>query len=205
MEVSETDHLISELNYFPPVSWFFMIREAGDITFDVYEHYQKRSWRNRCYISGPNGIQLLSVPLERGKNERRPFRDVRISNAHRWQQEHWRSLCACYRRSAWFEFFEDDLAPYFEKQYEFLLDWNLDLLEFVFRPLDLNPSLHLSEAFIPYHSRPGDIRAQSLYDESHQKIAESILPYQQVFSDRFPFHPNLSIVDRLFNLGKSTL
>lgn len=198
--------VLSELNYLPPISWFILCQKANEVVFDIHGHYQKGSWRNRCYVLGPNGVLMLSVPLERGKNERRAYRDVRISNDVSWQKEHWRTLSSCYRRSAYFEYFEDDLAPIFEKKFEFLTDWNMELLRFLYKPMRYQWSLSLTDSYIP----PGDmdmkdIRSFGVQDQNHQKAAEVILPYHQVFSDRFPFQSNLSIIDLLFNKGKFTL
>jgi hypothetical protein len=195
--------ILSELNYLPPISWFILCHDASELVFDVHGHYQKGSWRNRCYVAGPNGILMLSVPLERGKNERRAYKDVRISNDFRWQQEHWRTLSSCYRRSAYFEYFEEDLAPLFEKKFDFLTDWNLALLAFLKKPIKYRWSVSLSDNYIvPGTASMKDIRSYGVQDEQHALAANQIQPYRQVFNDRFPFQKNLSIIDLLFNQGK---
>ncbi|HCK20665.1 MAG TPA: hypothetical protein DHW15_00430 [Bacteroidetes bacterium] len=197
---------ISDLYYFPPLSWYVMAQPAAVIQMDVHAHYQKGSWRNRCYIAGPHGLQLLSVPLERGKNERRPFKDVKISQSERWQQQHWRTLEACYRRSAYFEFFEDDLAPFYQRPYTFLLDWNLDLLRFTFKPLKMAPDIIMTTSYQPFQpDNPFDIRAQNTKDTRHAALGATLAPYQQVFGERYAFLPNLSILDHLFNKGLSAI
>jgi len=205
MEVSKQYSILTELNYFAPVSWYQLTKSATNLKVDIYEHYQKGSWRNRCYIAGPNRVQLLTVPLERGKNERRAFKDVRISKDHPWQKEHWRSLCSCYRRSAYFEYFEDDLAPIFEKRYDFLLDWNLELLHFTFKPLQWEPKIEFTNEYVIPGDKENDIRTASVKSDLHEIAGKNIQPYNQVFSDRFPFQRNLSIIDMIFNLGKVQL
>ena len=46
-----------------------------------------------------------------------------------WNKIHWKSLVAAYASSPFFEFFSDDLCPFYEKRFEFLVDLNLGLLE----------------------------------------------------------------------------
>ena len=45
--------------YAPPVSYFVKLYEhvAGTIALEGCEHYIKQSYRNRCRILGPNGVQ----------------------------------------------------------------------------------------------------------------------------------------------------
>lgn len=206
MRDTNSDNILTDLYYCPPVSWFMLIRQAKALQFDVYRHYQKGGWLNRCYILGPNGMQLLSVPLEKGKNERRAFRDVRISYEHPWQHIHKRTLESCYRRSAYFEYFEDDLQPIFESKPTYLLDWNIRWLEFCLRALKFHPEITYTEKYVPPGtSQITDLRTTSTDDPRHEEIASKFPDYHQVFSDRFPFQRNLSIIDYLFNQGNKPL
>ncbi len=52
--------------YAPPVSYFVKLYEhaAGTIALEGCEHYIKQSYRNRCRILGPNGVQSLTIPVE---------------------------------------------------------------------------------------------------------------------------------------------
>jgi hypothetical protein len=126
-------------------------------------------------------------------------KDVKISYDFKWQRLHWLSLQACYRNSAYFEYYEDEMAPFYEKKCNFLLDYNLELLNWIFKQLKQNPIYTLSSEFDKEYTNDLDYRTQL-----NNKKYLSELPakkYFQVFSDRNDFLPHLSIVDLLFNQG----
>lgn len=168
------------------------------------EHYQKVSFRNRCYIAGPNGMILLSVPLVKGKNQRTVMKDVRISNQEPWQSLHWKTLTSAYRRSPWFEYFEPELEELYEKPFEYLLDWNLACFDFANRALGIAPVVELTDRFEKDYSADTTIIDMRDTLQPGQPV-ENPLEYTQVFGERTGFLPNLSILDLLFCEGKRGL
>jgi hypothetical protein len=116
--------------YFPPLSWFSILWQQDHIIIEAAENYQKGSFRNRCHIAGPNGMQRLSVPLEKGKHQKTPIREVRISYTEPWQRLHWRAIKTAYGNAPFFEHYETELAVFFEKKYPFLFDLNQEILYF---------------------------------------------------------------------------
>ena len=50
----------------PPISYFTLLyhHQSGRVGLEAAEHYIKQSYRNRCYILGPNGVQPLSITEE---------------------------------------------------------------------------------------------------------------------------------------------
>ena len=189
---------IFPLFYLPPIHYFTALKQnQGDILLEMHEHFPKQTYRNRASIHSPNGKLDLIVPVERGAAVHRPIKDVRISYEFNWQRIHWLSLQTSYRSSAFFEFYEDDFAPFYEKKWEFLVDYNQELLELINRLLKLNFSFTLSTEY-----KPADA-ALDFRTAIHPKKESlfSIKPYYQVFEDRNGFIENLSIVDLLFNQG----
>src|ERR1035437_8256026 len=96
--------------YLPPIQYYAKVAACPNVVFELYEHFPKQTYRNRSYIMSPNGEQMLVVPLK-SRTERIITRDIRISYNDNWQKLHWRSLEAAYRRSAYFEYYENDLFP----------------------------------------------------------------------------------------------
>ncbi|RZK42342.1 MAG: hypothetical protein EOO90_08030 [Pedobacter sp.] len=128
-----------------------------------------------------------------------------ISNAKfsyyiKWQRLHWLSLQTCYRSSAYFEYYEDSLAPFYEKKYEFLFDYNIELLGWFFKQIKLTPEIGFTEEYNKL-TEAGDFRNKFNKNEVHNVDAKV---YFQVFSDRNAFIPNLSCIDLLFNQGPQT-
>ena len=112
------------------------------------------------------------------------------------------SLQSCYRRSTYFEFYEDDIIPFFEKPYTFLWDLNLEWMEFLCKSmgLDFHALVSFSEAYIPHYA-PED---RDLRDSIHPKHPGGIQgeAYPQVFDPNGKFYEDLSVIDVLFNMGK---
>src|ERR1035437_9978726 len=107
--------LITEFQYFPSIILYKNLNKFSNIVFEQYEYYQKMSFRNRCRIVGAGGAIDLSIPLEKGRDQRSLIRDVRISGVRPWQAEHWKTILSCYSRSPWFEFYRDGLEELYRR------------------------------------------------------------------------------------------
>src|SRR5438128_369055 len=122
------DSIIVESQLFPLITWTKYLFFKKYIIFILYEEYLKISFRNRFVISGSNGIIHLSVPLIKGRDQKIPFKDVRICYGEKWQLRHWRTITSCYNKSPYFEYYRDELEKLFKNRWEFLFDWNFEAL-----------------------------------------------------------------------------
>jgi hypothetical protein len=177
--------------YFPPFSWFRLGASAGAWTWEAHENYQKGGLRNRCYIAGPNGRMQLSVPLEKGKHQKMPIRDVRISYRRDWWREHEQSIRTAYGRAPYFEFYAEELFAAARQQPETLWKLNEQLTRTVCRLLQW-----------PVSPQPSEDFSLPLLQETEEQI-RTFQPseYPQVFTERHGFLSDLSILDALFCLG----
>lgn len=193
---------IFPLFYLAPVSYFSALKEFNfQFEIEQHEHFVKQTYRNRASIASPDGILDLTIPVVKGTKLRKPTKDVKISYDAKWQRLHWLSLETCYRSSAYFEYYEDGLAPFYEKKYEFLFDYNLELLNWILKQLKQDPVSNLTQEFEKNIPAELDFRSQFKKRDIHLAQTKT---YFQVFSDRNQFVPNLSIVDLLFNQGPQT-
>ncbi|MES2064845.1 MAG: WbqC family protein [Bacteroidota bacterium] len=185
--------------YLPPVDYFTkLIAFKPDVVFEQVEHFPKQTYRNRANIYSPDGVQTLTVPIVKGSKNHTKTKDVRISYDFRWQRAHWMGLQTCYRRSAYFEYYEDDFAPFYEKQPTFLLDYNTQLLELLFRLLKFKQEIAFTDTYEAAY--PGLTDLRNAFSAKNTPDAQQ-KPYFQVFEEREGFLTNLSIVDLLFNQG----
>ncbi|WEK34903.1 MAG: WbqC family protein [Candidatus Pseudobacter hemicellulosilyticus] len=175
-----------------------------NVRFDIYDRYQKMSFRNRCLVVGAQGPVNLSVPLVEGRDQRRPMKEVRIANDRNWQVQHWRTLTACYNRSPWFEFYRDELEGLFLKKWDFLVDWNLACWDWVNRKMGLPMTASVTDHYQTYYEETEwvDLRNKLLPKSILSDFPEPVR-YPQVFEDRVGFVPHCSILDLLFCEGKN--
>jgi len=185
--------------YLPPVEYFAKLKlyQAG-ILIEKEEHFPKQTYRNRANIYSPDGVLTLTVPVIKGSKQHTKVKDVKISYDFNWQRLHWQSLQACYRRSAYFEYYEDDLAPFYERNFPFLFDYNEQLLQFILRSVKLGAAFTYTETFEPAYPLMVDLR-HAINPKKESRFDQK--PYLQVFEERKGFQKNLSIVDLLFNQG----
>lgn len=188
--------------YLPPVSYFSAMMQSEKVLLEAHENYTKQSYRNRCRIASANGVETLSIPVQSNQGKKIPIRDVRISQHDNWRQTHWRAITSAYRSSPFFEYFEDDFRPFYEKEWTFLWDYNMDLLILMLDLLDIQPKISLTKKFQSELSDINDLRSRI-----HPK-KKSILtsnPYYQVFENKLGFLEDLSIIDLLFNMGNESI
>ena len=189
--------------YFPSISHFVVMAQAESITFEIEDNFQKQTNRNRTYIYSPNGIQLLNIPVKHSTESHQKTKDIRIEIDFDWQKQHFKSLEAAYRSSPFFEFFEDDLRPIFEKKYNFLLDLNFETLEIVSKCLRMK--LEYSTTTEYFHEVDANEYKDFRALVNGKKDSSSFESYTQVFGDKYGFINNLSVLDLLFNEGKYAL
>jgi len=183
---------------FPPISWWTLALKDKKITLDHSEHYQKMSYRNRYYLATPQGKQLLSIPLLNGRNQRVPMAEVRIDNRIPWQTQHWRTLISLYNRSPFFQYFEHELLPLFQQEFDLLADFNLSGIRLLNQLLKLNLEISITESYKEDYPEETDIRQSLKPNATEDDEALNINSYYQVFADRSGFLPNCSILDLLF-------
>lgn len=190
--------------YFGPVQWYQKLFRYRRCVIEQYDNFIKQTYRNRCVIAATQGTQVLSVPVEPARNAsgKMLMRDTMISDHGNWRHLHWNALVAAYGETPFFEFYADDLRPYFERKWKYLLDFDLDITDTVCRLLDVRPDMSLSTSYTD-GTDPG-------YDDFRDAIRPkhplpdpsfSPQPYYQVRAARHGFLPNLSILDLLMNEG----
>ena len=187
-------------SYFPSISHFVVLAQSEKITFEVDDNFQKQTNRNRTYIYSPNGIQLLNIPVKHSKEGHQKTKDIQIETEFDWQKQHFKSLEAAYRSSPFFEFFEDDIRPLFEKKHTFLMDLNFEALEIVSKCLRMK--LEYDTTIEYFHEVNTDLITDFRYLINGKKDDSQFENYTQVFDDKYGFLNNLSVLDLLFNEGK---
>jgi len=188
--------------YLAPIQYYSKLIVYNANIIEHNEHYIKQTYRSKCHIYSPNGLQALSIPLTK-RDHRRTVKEIKISYDYDWQKLHWRSLESAYRRSPFFEYFEDDLQPFYHhKKFDYLIDLNEELQQTILALLKIKPNYSFTGNYKAVYENTDDYRITispkvPLTNDGRY----SIKPYHQVFQNKFGFIENLSIVDLLFNEG----
>ena len=199
--------VVTSACYFPPATFFKHFHSASDILVEAHEYFVKQTLRNRTYICGPNGKLQLIVPVKHTGGRLTAMKDILISYDFSWQKNHWRSLTSCYRNSPYFEFYEDELAPFFFKKEKFLFDMNEKILQTLVQFAGTGRKVGRTEKYLTQYSG-GETDLRNLADPKlffESMVTESIAPYPQVFETKNNFIRGLSILDMLFNEGRNTM
>ena len=187
--------------YFGPVQWYQKLYRAEHVEIERCESFQKQTYRSRCLIATTQGVQALTVPIVRGESPL--IRDIRISDHGNWRHLHWNALQSAYGDSPFFDYLQDDIRPFFEKRWDFLLDFNEAIRIKICELIDINP-------FVDYTNEFASISAAHTHDYRETINPKhpaddpdfEVKPYYQVYQQKHGFLPNLSILDLLFNMGR---
>lgn len=219
--------MLLSTTYFGPIQWFSkLFQNQGKETYiEACETFQKQTFRNRCVIATANGQLPLTVPVSHRNGA--PICDTLISDHGNWRHLHWQALQTAYGESAFFEYYEDSLRPFFFDEgpsspvhHKFLLDYNLAGAELLCKLLDIDVRMAFTEQFLPPERTEGTESSEGSEGSEINKndwrysirpknapADPSFFPkeYYQVYKQRTGFLPNLSILDLLFNEGPQAI
>ncbi len=174
--------------YCGSVRRYAAIAAFGNSVVDASRRFNKREKdTHRCVISGPNGIQRLTVPLEKPAEwHSTRLCDVKVSTHGEWWNVHWGAICSAYGRTPFFEYYADELLPAFTGKIESLVELDGMIDSFCRRALGIKEAADTAPA-------TGDV--------THRMPEMTDAPYYQIWADRFGFIPDLSALDLIFNMG----
>lgn len=159
-------------------------------------------------IPTTNGPLSLTIPTNH--NTSLAMKDIRISDHANWRHVHWNALLSAYGESPFFEYYQDDIRPFFEKKYEFLFDFNMETTEKMIELLDIRPKISITEAYIQSKELKEEDEIKDFRDAIRPKKPlpdAEFAPqrYYQVYEQKHGFQPNMSILDLLFNEGNEAI
>ena len=218
--------------YFGPVQWYQKLNRYDVCLIERHESFIKQTYRNRMIISTTNGPLSLTIPTNHDTSM--AMKDIRISDHANWRHVHWNALLSAYGESPFFEYYQDDIRPFYEKKYDFLFDFNMEIMEKMIELLDIRPKVRVTDKYYlseerrvkseEFNSLDGQIQ-HTTFNTQHltfnapiKDFRDVIRPkkplfdseftpqrYYQVYERKFGFQPNMSILDLLFNEGNEAI
>lgn len=204
MNVGNLDTALLSSAYFGPVQWYQKLHRHERVLIEHHDSFVKQTYRNRCIIATANGPQTLTIPTEH--NASTEGCHTRISDHGNWRHLHWNALVSAYSESPFFEYYADDIRPFFERRTAYLYDFNMEITLKMCELLDIEPPTGLTDRYIT--DTGDDINDfRDIIRPKHPVPDSSFhpLPYYQVYARRHGFMPNMSILDLLFNMGNESI
>jgi len=188
-------------SYFPNIQYFKNLSNFDEFFIEIFEHFPKQTYRNRCEILGANGILTLIVPVEKGRTGKTFTRDIKITYSENWQRQHYQSIRSAYASAPFYDYYMPEFERVFSRKFQYLIELNQEILQITNKILSFDKKISYTIDFDKNtDNQTFDFRVNFKPAKNELKIfSES--SYIQVFSDRFEFKPNLSILDLIFNLG----
>jgi len=186
--------------YLAPVEYYYQMCNHSRVIIEAHCNYIKQTYRNRCVIASANGLQTLSIPIVKPDSPKCPTRDIRIAEHGNWRHLHWNAIVSAYNSTPFFEYYEDDFRPFYEKPAGFLFDFNERLRMLICTLSDISLDVSYSDEYI-FSSQPDVSDLRETIHPKKEPTTQNLRPYYQVFEAKYGFQANLSIIDLLFNMG----
>ena len=194
------------------MQWYQKLHRAEHVWMEQWESFQKQTYRNRCLIATTQGIQALTIPVDRPSTVNY-IKDIRVSDHGNWRHLHWNALQSAYGESPFFDYYQDDIRPFFEQRWDFLLDFNEAIRAKMCELIDIQPKVSLTDSWSDIshsslhtlHSSIIDLREAIRPKHPGADPDFEAKPYYQVYRQKHGFLPNLSILDLLFNMGPESI
>jgi len=188
--------------YLAPIEYYAVLFNCKHALIEINENYQKQSYRNRCIIAGANGPLSLSIPIEKPSKAMCKMKDIRIADHGSWQHLHWNAILSAYSSTPFFQFYEDDFRPFYERKVNFLHDFNEELRILICRLIGIDCDISYTVDYIEEIEKHFIDLREKIHPKRETEF--STVPYYQVFAEKHGFLNNLSIIDLLFNMGNET-
>lgn len=195
--------------YLAPVEYYTKFLTEKTVFIEKHENYLKQSYRNRCTILSANGAIPLSIPVKHTSGEKTLIKDIRIADHGNWQHMHWNAIVSAYSSTPYFEYYQDDFAPFYHKKYSFLLDYNEELRILINKLLGIEKQNILYTELYKTDLEKYDLDFREIIHpkKDYRLLDLEFFPqkYYQVFNQKFSFVENMSIIDLLFNMGNESI
>jgi hypothetical protein len=219
---------INQSNYISWRGYFDMIQSVDlYILYDDVQ-YTRRDWRNRNKIKTPHGVKWLTIPVNVKGKYFQKIKDTTISDPE-WNVNHLRTLKGTYSKCEHFK----EVFPFIEELYltanhETISEINFHFISAICRYLGIKTKIVFSSEYDLSEERKTDRLVDICQQASATEYISGPLAKDYIAEDKFKnanvkltwmnydgysdypqlhgdFVSKLSIVDLLFNCGKSSI
>lgn len=197
--------LLLSTAYFPSIEYMACLTKASRVFIEKHETYPKQSLRNRCYLAGSQGVQMLSIPVVKTLGNNTPVDKIVIDNAQDYRNHHFKTIQTLYSSAPFYDYYIDFVKEDIFNPENNLMEYNLTILKRLMSFLEIKVNIDFTDCFQKHKNDKFDLRFALSHKTAYGtfSIIKSVQTYSQVFSDRNGFFANLSVIDLIFNEGPS--
>ena len=133
--------------------------------------------RNRLRVNNTLGYKWLTVPINKSME---PINDIRINNSRlskgkQWTDVHRELILSYYRDSPYFTAHIDFINYLYGKRWEYLVDLNMAIIEYVMECLNIDTPIIMESRFVSENNRSVDHPGIGFDDQITQKKVNATL------------------------------
>ena len=216
---------ILQSNYIPWKGYFDIINYVDEFVIFDDVQYTRRDWRNRNQIKSSNGTSWLTIPVKTKGKYLQKINETAVSCCD-WQHKHLTAIKHNYKNALYYKEVMDFLEPLYKSNYSMLSEINHSFIVEICDYLAINTNISWSTEYRLQEGK--NERLLSITKEANGtayvsgRAASYINPqlfqynnveliwfdyrqyekYNQLWGN---FVHEVSIIDTLFNCGKSTI
>ena len=215
---------IHQPQYLPWLGYLDKIDKADVFVILDNVQFKKNEWQNRNRIKTSHGCQWITVPVLYRFPEK--INEVRINNKSNWGRKHLQALITNYSNSTYFENYKSFFEDIFNRDWNCLVDINIEIIKFLITALELKTKLVIASD-LELREEPTERLIDicktlnghkylagkdgnkymnlELFDKEGIEVIFQDFKhpvYNQLFGD---FEPYMSAIDLLFNCGDNSL
>lgn len=214
---------IHQPNFMPWIGYFYKVLNSDIFVLLDDVQYIRRGFTNRAKIKTPNGEKWLTVPVKKRGRYFQLVNEVELEDDNSWKKKVLNTLQSCYGKAPYFKTYFFILESIIQKEYQLLVEINIELLKWMFEVLEIETELVKSSELVGktgisterlvsicqslgaerYLSGFGGQKYQEKEIFNNNNIELMIYDFKHpVYPQLFEkFIPKLSAIDLLFNCG----
>jgi WbqC-like protein family len=121
--------VILQPGYIPWLGFFNQMALADHFVYLDDIQYDRRGWRNRNRIRGPNGPVWLTVPVVQKGQYDQILLNTRIDRTVKWQRKHLNAIRLYYAKTRFFTSYFPALETLLSQDFEYLVELDLAVID----------------------------------------------------------------------------